>query len=81
MLIEKDVLENEKAFFRDYFNFRMKRINCVSQPDDWWMELVNEVDVMDKKYSTKFQRDLLVACVSDIERRARQANETAKEPT
>lgn len=74
-------LPQEKQFFTDYYNFRKEFYHGEGENDEWWERLVSRVDELERKYSTVYQRDLLLACVSDIERRARQANETAEEPT
>ena len=65
-------LPGEKRFFADYFNFRKDHYHGKGESDEWWEEFVNSVNEMEKKYNSQFQRDLLVALVADIERRARE---------
>lgn len=63
-------LPEEKAFMNEFWAFRKQYYNGRDEPDEWWESLVDEVNRLEEKYGKKYYRDVLVACVSDIERRA-----------
>lgn len=72
MEITKEQLVEEQAFQRDLWNLRKKYYNGKDESDEWWAEFCAEIDKLTAKYNSIYQTDLFMACIADIERRARE---------
>ena len=68
----KEQYEAERKFFIDYWDLRKRYYSAENEPESFWENLVRETDEMSRKYPGKYQRDLLIALIADIENRARE---------
>ena len=73
--VSNDEIKEEFAFMGEYFNFR-KAFYRPESDDRYWEKLVKSADALGQKYKGSKNKTyfwiLLIACVSEIEARARQ---------
>ena len=69
--MDQEQFRKERAFMIDYWSFRKKYYDGSGQPDRFWQSLYDEAAALEEKHRGQYCQDMLVACISDIERRAR----------
>ena len=67
----KEQFERERRFFIAYWELRKKFYSAENESDSFWDNLIWEVQKLGSMHPGKFQEDLLLALVSDIEARSR----------
>ena len=67
----------EFAIYADVWNFH-KRYYDVSDSDDYWEAVIDDANILYKKYdNSKFAKSLVMAVADELERRAKEARVNA----
>lgn len=73
--IREDQKKSEQDFQRELWDFRKKYYNADKDPS-FWDELIKAANDLHKACNASndpYRREMILACVSDIERRSRKA--------